>query len=413
MADSNSPNSSADDLKKHVMDVFKDATKHCEDESLKRIFGTIGRSYDSLNDFSIELFNSMADTGIIDRAREMFKPVSDLGILSPVAVFTIVILMYAGSRKANSALKVYQHMIATDVNPACYTYVQLICVLATDFSNVKFLRYAKKYFLEMLDKGMKPNPTPFWNIMKAIAYREPVEKAKEFLEQIKAKGFMPPDSGFHYKEAYLAEGMQTLKMYANLVHNETIDKDVRKYFYVLRACPGHAEKLGSIMYSALINDGNVDEATEFFNEVEETGIEPMVLIHTAVIEAYLSFGKAKGALEAYLAMLAAGVAPNSYTYTVLIKGLSADPNFYGDAKKYLLEMMDKGKRPNAATFTAVIEGFAKQEDKAAEEEGKEFVQVMMDKGFVPNAKAMMDVLKGRPTPVIRSAVSIVLSALKQ
>ncbi|PRQ21152.1 putative pentatricopeptide [Rosa chinensis] len=413
MAETSSPNSSADDLKNHVMKIFEEATKDCEDECLKSVFGTIGRSYDSLNDYSIMLFNTMADTGIIDRAREMFKPVSDLGILSPVAVFTFVIMLYAGERKAKSALKVFQHMIATGVNPACYTYVQLITVLATDFSNVKFLRYAKKYFLEMLDKGMKPSPTPFWKIMEAIAYREPVEKAKEFLEQIKAKGFMPSDSGFHYKEAYLAEGMQTLKMYADLVHNETIDKDVRKYFYVLRACPGHAEKLGSIMYSALIDDGNVDEATEFFNEVEETGIEPMVLIHTAVIEAYLSFGKAKGALEAYLAMLAAGVAPNSYTYTVLIKGLSADPNFFGDAKKYLLEMMDKGKRPNAATFTAVIEGFAKQEDKAAEEEGKGFVQVMIDKGFVPNAKAMMDVLKFRPTSVIRSAMSIVLSTLKQ
>ncbi|PRQ21151.1 putative pentatricopeptide [Rosa chinensis] len=266
MAETSSPNSSADDLKNHVMKIFQEATKDCEDECLKAVFCTIGRSYDSLNDFSIKLFNSMADTGIIDRAREMFKPVSDLGILSPVAVFTIVIMTYAGNHKAKSALKVYQQMIATGINPACYTYVQLICVLATDFSNVKFLRYAKKYFLEMLDKGMKPNPTPFWKIMEAIAYREPVEKAKEFLEQIKAKGFMPPDSGFHYKEAYLAEGMQTLKMYANLVHNDTIDEDVRKYFFVLRACPGYAEKLGSKMYSALVDDGNVDEYCPFHLE---------------------------------------------------------------------------------------------------------------------------------------------------
>ncbi|KAL6181771.1 hypothetical protein ACLB2K_048420 [Fragaria x ananassa] len=148
------------------------------------------------------------------------------------------------------------------------------------------------------------------------------------------------------------------------------------------------------MYTALIVDGNLDKAAEFHNEIKETRIDPMVLIHTSVIKAYLKFGKTKGALEAYLAMLAAGVAPNSYTYTVLIKGLAADPNFFGDAKKYLLEMMDKGKRPNVATFTAVIEGFAKQEDKAVEEEGKAFVWVMMDKGFVPNAKAIMNVLKG-------------------
>ncbi|KAL6133185.1 hypothetical protein ACLB2K_065422 [Fragaria x ananassa] len=189
-------------------------------------------------------------------------------------------------------------------------------------------------------------------------------------------------------------------MFAHLVHNDTIDKDVRSYFYLKTSSAYHFQKLGCKMYTALIVDGNLDEAAEFHNEIKETRIDPMVLIHTSVIKAYLKFGKTKGALEAYLAMLAAGVAPNSYTYTVLIKGLAADPNFFGDAKKYLLEMMDKGKRPNVATFTAVIEGFAKQEDKAAEEEGKAFVRVMMDKGFVPNAKAIMNVLKGRPTPKI-------------
>nr|XP_011464678.1 PREDICTED: pentatricopeptide repeat-containing protein At4g19440, chloroplastic-like isoform X2 [Fragaria vesca subsp. vesca] len=394
MAETSFPNSSAEDLKRHVMEIFQDATNDCEDEELK-----------------VQMFD--ADMGETDKAREMFKPLSHLGILSHVAVFTIVISLYSGSRKAESALKVYHQMIATGVNPVSFTYTQLICVLATDFSKLKYLRLAKKYFLETLDKGMKLDRTPFWNLMKAIAYREPLEKFKEFLQQIKAKGLVLHDYGFNYREAYLAEAREVLKMFAHLVHNDTIDKDVRSYFFWKTTSAEHFQKLGCKMYSALIDDGNVDEAKEFHDEVEETGIQPLVLIHTSIIEAYLEFGKTKGALEAYLAMLAAGVAPNSYTYTVLIKGLAADPNFFGDAKKYLLEMMDKGKRPNVATFTAVIEGFAKQEDEAAQEEGKQFVQVMIDKGFVPNAKAMMNVLKGRQTRVIRSILSIVLSTLKE
>ncbi|KAL6180091.1 hypothetical protein ACLB2K_046759 [Fragaria x ananassa] len=377
MAGTSSPNSSADDLKKHVMEDFKDATKDCEDEELKRFFHTIGSSYDSLKNHAVTMFNLMVDFGLTDKAREVFKPLSDLGILSLVAVFTIVISSYHTSRKTESALKVYHRMIATGVNPASFTYTHLICVLAEDFSNVKYLRLAKKYFLETLDKGMKINPTPFWDLMKTVAYREPLEKFKEFLQQIKAKGFILHDYGFYYKEAYLAEARETLKMQAHLVHNGTVDKDVRTYFYMKSIFPGHIQKLKKTRC-----------------------IEPMVLIHTSVIKSYLKYGKTKGALEAYLAMLAAKVAPNSVTYTVLIKGLSADPDFIGDATKYLLEMMDKGKRPNAATFSAVIEGFAKQEDKAAEEEGTEFVRVMIDKGFVPNGKAMMEVLRGRPIAVL-------------
>ncbi|KAL6176556.1 hypothetical protein ACLB2K_053189 [Fragaria x ananassa] len=153
------------------------------------------------------------------------------------------------------------------------------------------------------------------------------------------------------------------------------------------------------MFTALIEDGNFYQALEHHKHIVESDVQPMVVVHTCVIEAYLKFGKTKGALEAYWGMLAAGVAPNTCTYTVLIKGLTADPNFLGDAKKCLLEMMDKGMRPNAATYTVVIESFAKQEDKASEEECKDLVGMMMGKGFVPNAKAMMEVLNGRPTPV--------------
>ncbi|XP_024172241.1 pentatricopeptide repeat-containing protein At5g14770, mitochondrial [Rosa chinensis] len=363
-----SPNSSADDLKKHVMEVFEEATKDCEDEYLTRVFGTIA-DYNSLNDCVIKLFDAMGGIGISDKAKELSKSVSNLDILSPVAIFNMVIMIYSDARNAKGALKVYHHMIATGVTPVSFTYTILISTLAQDFSDVNFLGYAKKYFLEMLDKGMKPNPTPYINVMDAIAYRETEEKAKVFLEQIKAKGMLKCSSD------------------------------------------GTQKKLANKMYNALVEDGNVNEAFEFYNTIQETGTEPLILIHTSVIKTYLEFGKTRGALEAYLAMLAAGVAPNSYTCTVLIKGLSAEPNFLGDAKKFLLEMMDRGKRPNAATFTAVIEGFAKPENKAAEEEGKEFVQVMIDKGFVPNAKAMMDVLKGRPTSVIRSA--LVLFTLKQ
>ncbi|XP_061999136.1 pentatricopeptide repeat-containing protein At5g65560-like [Rosa rugosa] len=355
-------------------------TKDCEDNKLRKRFDMVG-DYDALNASAIHLFNSMADSGFLDEARELFKPLADQATMPEVAVFTMAIVVYACAGKTMDALKVHQHdMIATGVTPASYTYTVLISRLAQDFSNLDFVGYAKKHFLEMLDRGMKPRSQTYTKVMNAIAYQEPVEEAKGFLEQRKAKGFSTYHNGFRYKDGHLTEAMQVIHMCIDLVHSN--------------------------------EDGNVDEATEFYNTIEQKGIEPIVLIHTSVIEAYLKFCKTKGALEAFLAMLAAGVAPNSYTYTVLIEGLAADRNFFGDAKKYLLEMMDKGKRPNAATYTAVIEGFARQEGRAAEDEGKEFVEVMMGKGFVPNAKAMREVLKGKPTSVIRRVMNIVHSKLK-
>ncbi|KAL6184589.1 hypothetical protein ACLB2K_045990 [Fragaria x ananassa] len=159
MEDTSLPNSSADDLKKHVMKVFEEATEDREDLSLKGI--------------------------LADETKELFKPQPESGILTDVAVFTIVIWAYTYVDKTEAALKVYRQMIATGVSPTSYTYIILITSLATHSSiDVSFLGYAKKYFLEMLDKGMRLHSATYTTVLDAIACRESAEKAREFVEQI-------------------------------------------------------------------------------------------------------------------------------------------------------------------------------------------------------------------------------------
>ncbi|XP_004309933.1 PREDICTED: protein Rf1, mitochondrial-like [Fragaria vesca subsp. vesca] len=412
MEDAGLPNSSADDLKKHVMKVFEEATKDREDIYSKYMFDPI-RDYDSLNENAIRTYHVLAaDSGLADETKELFKPRPESGILTDVAVYTIIIWAYTYVDKTEAALKVYHRMIAAGVSPTCCTYIILIDSLATHSSfDVSFLGYAKKYFLEMLDKGMKPPSTSYMTVVDAITCCESAEKAREFVEQIQAKGFTPDSYVPHFGEGHLAEAMKGIKLYADLV-NKATDKDMKKEFLNWQTKPKGLSSLSVKMIKALIKDGNADDAIKICKRTAEIGMQPTVVIHTCVIEAYLKLGKTKDVLEAYWGMLAAGVTPNSYTYTVLIKGLTADPNFFRDAKKCFLEMMEKGLRPNVATYTAVIESFAKQEDKACEEECKELVEVMISKGFVPNAKAMMEVLKGRPKSLIRGIMNIVLSKLR-
>ncbi|KAM2963949.1 hypothetical protein FF2_021801 [Malus domestica] len=135
------------------------------------------------------------------------------------------------------------------------------------------------------------------------------------------------------------------------------------------------------------------------------GVLPAIVTHTAVIEAYATAGKIKGAFEAYKHMSAVGIMPNCYTYSVFIKALATDPNFFGDAKKYWLEMMEKRMHPNAATYTAVFGGFARQGDRAVEDRS-EFLRVMKSKGFVPDEEAVGEVLKGRTGEAVSCIMNI-------
>ncbi|KAM1083690.1 hypothetical protein ACFX19_022457 [Malus domestica] len=93
-------------------------------------------------------------------------------------------------------------------------------------------------------------------------------------------------------------------------------------------------------------------------------------------------------------MLAAKITHNLYTYSVLIKALSADPNLFKSAKVNLLDMMKKKMHPNAGTYTAVFEGFARQGDKGVDE-GMKFLNEMKGNGFEPDKGAVREVLRGR------------------
>lgn len=158
------------------------------------------------------------------------------------------------------------------------------------------------------------------------------------------------------------------------------------------------------MFDALSKDGLTHEALELFSEFKDKGQMPDVVAHTAVIEAYANAGQSKEALKSYMRMLASGVAPNAYTYTVLIKGLAAaDAKHLVDAKKYLMEMIGKGMRPNAPTYTAVFEAFARVEKM---EEAKEFLWQMKEKGFVADEKDVRAVLSNNRGPVFRSVMSV-------
>ncbi|XP_062028404.1 pentatricopeptide repeat-containing protein At4g38150-like [Rosa rugosa] len=267
----------ADDLEKHVMKVFEEATKDCEDKELNEIFDMI-RNYDDLNEYAISVFNSMANDKFIEVARELFKPRSEsTAVLPDVAIYTVVIWACISAGKIMAAHRVYHHMIANGVAPTSCTYIILINTLATNSSSdVSFVGYAKKYFLEMLDKGMTPISSSYMAVFKAIARQEPVEKAREFLEQIQTKGFSPKLDVPHFDVAYMEEAMNALKM-SDVLINATTDNKLQKLYREWSTTRKPLRDEFPKMYKALKADGNDDQAMELYRRAWDTNIIPELL----------------------------------------------------------------------------------------------------------------------------------------
>ncbi|KAM0951293.1 putative tetratricopeptide-like helical domain superfamily [Dioscorea sansibarensis] len=156
------------------------------------------------------------------------------------------------------------------------------------------------------------------------------------------------------------------------------------------------------MFDALSKDGLTHEALELFSVIKDKGSMPDVVAHTAVIEAYASAGgHSKDAIRTFDRMLASGVSPNAYTYTVLIKGLARDGKL-PEAHKYLLEMMGKGMCPNAGTYVAVFEAYSREQRI---EDARSLLEEMRGKGFNPDEKAVRDQL-GKRGQVFRSIMDL-------
>ncbi|KAM1720336.1 hypothetical protein ACFX12_022024 [Malus domestica] len=440
---------------------LEDATKDTSDKEMQQIFKKmmlLQMRSTSIRKDALRMYHGLVKDGQVDEAKEIFKQTKEKGILLDVAIHTVVIEAYANAGKAEGALKAYKHMkyflemmdngtwpnddtlkavikgadsedneymefakaVRARGSQICYkntgkeeedpediqeilhrlgcgipvkaeTYDMVIKRLAFQKPYPVAVKYARKYFLQMLDKGMEPDPPAYTFVMEPASWT------------IRRRGFDLENQKYFECHKHLEEAFDAYRMsnYAT----KTTDEETRKTFYRWRTDAAISMKQIMDMVEGMLVDGFKDEVKELFEPFFDIGVLPAIVTHTAVIEAYATAGKIKGAFEAYKHMSAVGIMPNCYTYSVFIKALATDPNFFGDAKKYWLEMMEKRMHPNAATYTAVFGGFARQGDRAVEDRS-EFLRVMKSKGFVPDEEAVGEVLKGRTGEAVSCIMNI-------
>lgn len=321
---------------------------------------------------------------------------------------TSIIDEHVEAGRTKEALQVYRKFIAAGISPDRHTYESLIEALAAD---PNYVGAAKDCVLHMMTNGLcdHPNVSAYMAVYEAFVKQGKPDEGNKFLMEIKAKGLCGVDEESVRErlkgKSELAAGVQTVvdilmsdkygesthpfeslcKNYAimdfhfkkykdeELVNNDHFFESFKKASTFALGCECYK------MFEALIQDGLTKEAIEIRASILDTGKIPGVVFFTGWIDASNLAGDTKQAIEVFRQMVSSGVPPNAYTYAVLIKALTKDANFLGDAKKYLLEMVEQGMRPNAKTYNCVVEAFARSEKM---EECWELMKQMKAKGIV-------------------------------
>lgn len=186
-----------------------------------------------------------------------------------------------------------------------------------------------------------------------------------------------------------------------LVEDPKDPKDLQEIFHKMRT-EGLFDSAAK-MFDGLSKDGLTHEALALFEIIKDGGEMPEVVAHTAVLEAYSGAGKPREALRVFRRMLGSGVAPNAYTYSVLVKGLASEAGFGAEAGKFVAEMAGKGMRPNAGVCVAAVEGMVRD---GRDGEAREIVERLRARGFGPHEKDVREVLKGKRGPLVRAVMSL-------
>ncbi|KAJ8623602.1 hypothetical protein MRB53_032131 [Persea americana] len=172
---------------------------------------------------AIKMFDALSKDGLTNEALELFSLIKDKGSMPDVVAHTAVVEAYANAGQPKEALRVFIRMLASGVRSNAYTYSVLIRGLAADS---RTLPDAKRHLLEMMDDGIRPNAATYTAVFEAFFARgeeeqKRLDEARQLLEQMRDKGFVPDERAVRDHLAANKRGGQVFRTFMNLLFDKT------------------------------------------------------------------------------------------------------------------------------------------------------------------------------------------------
>ncbi|GAB4835289.1 hypothetical protein Ancab_000198 [Ancistrocladus abbreviatus] len=298
------------------------------------------------------------------RMRYLFYEMNRNGCMITSNTWTIMIMLYGRVGLTNIALKNFNEMKASGIQPTESTYKYLILSLCG--KKGRKVDEAIRLFHEMISAGLVPDKELVESFFDCLCQSGKLSDARRCMHSLRKVGFTVPFA------------------YSLLIRTLCRGGKLEEALVVVDEVKEDRSTLDCYVYGSLVNGllqmGRLDEALAKVESMNRTGIHPTVHVYTSLIVHFFKNKQVEKALDTFKKMWEEGCKPTIVTYSALICGFMKVGNFVS-ARNLFRRIKLKGPLPDFKTYSMYITGLC---GAGKSEDAMELLSEMLDDGIVPS-----------------------------
>lgn len=262
-----------------------------------------------------------------------------------------------------------------ELNSRIYT------ILIYGWCKVKKMAMAKRFFNEMVDKGIDPNVVTYNVMLNGICRRSSlhpeerfdrvIREAEKLFDEMRKRGLEPDVTSYSI----------LLHVYSR-AHKPGLCIEKMKVMKETGICPSIATYTSVV--KCLCSCGRIVEAERLLSEMVCDGVSPTAATYNCFFKEYRGRKDAKGAMNLYRKMKEEGSSckPDIHTYNILL-GMFVMMGEGGFVREIWEDMKGNGGDgigPDLDSYTLLVHGLC---EKRKWREACEYFMEMIEKGYLP------------------------------
>ncbi|XP_059297010.1 pentatricopeptide repeat-containing protein At2g13420, mitochondrial-like [Lycium ferocissimum] len=264
-------------------------------------------------------------------------------------VYTILIYGWCKLKNIDRAKRFFDEMLDKGIDPNVVSYNVLlngICRRASlhpDGRSEKVIRDAEKVFDEMSERGVEPDVTSYSILLHVYSRAHKPELALEKLRVMRHKGICP-----------------NIVTYTSVIKCLCSCGRIEDAELLLEQMVSNGVTPTSVTYNCFFKEfkgrKDVDGALRLYGKMKEGSFcEPSVSTFNILLGMLLKFGRIGVARDIWDDMKDSGAGPDLDSYTLLIHGF-CEKQKWKTACEFFMEMIEKGFLPQKVTFETLYRG---------------------------------------------------------